>query len=665
MKKLTTSVVLTAIMLFAISANPSFASTEISSEKTSYLKFKEQQNQKSAKRFSGKMDDNEEAPSNETVDIAINELVGIEGFECFAGAVYRFSTTSEFRSTALDVLLTIEDSIDLVPVDLGRIDPVTGELVQVTEPCVRADEGRIAFWIGGRDRPAFADINYQVVEAGTNIPVRANVITMTALDLDTDPQDDEVGTDNIFLQSPTTLLVSPDSQVTSEAGNFFIDFTEAGEPFFRYTDALIGTPDSNCGDTTEIADITCCGAASWYSNNIGISDVTFRIRNEFSTNNEERLFVVSFRLEDSIGLDNISPTAIITTSGATRGLSPLQVDFSGTDSFDPDGDIVEYLWDFGDGATSTGAETSHSFTFEPCEFSFCSTDRDFEVSLTIIDDQGARATTARTITVDTDVDSEENSSPVIRLLGDSLVFIAAGEPYVEAGAVAEDDLDGLIPVVISANSVDTNVPGEYRVSYNATDSAGARAPTIFRVVRVGNPLPEVDTTPPVVTLVGPATVTIDVGVFLLDPGASATDDVDGALQVIEENNVDSFTPGVYTIVYTATDSAGNTGSATRTVTVLAPPVIDTVAPVITVIGGNPVDSELNNVYVDLGATATDNIDNNVLVTSSGTVDITEVGVYIISYSASDSAGNIGTATRTVNVVDNPTCYERCLPTRYF
>ena len=113
------------------------------------------------------MDDNEEAPSNETVDIAINELVGIEGFECFAGAVYRFSTTSEFRSTALDVLLTIEDSIDLVPVDLGRIDPVTGELVQVTEPCVRADEGRIAFWIGGRERPAFADINYQVVEAGT------------------------------------------------------------------------------------------------------------------------------------------------------------------------------------------------------------------------------------------------------------------------------------------------------------------------------------------------------------------------------------------------------------------------------------------------------------------------------------------------------------------
>ncbi|MDG2483357.1 MAG: DUF5011 domain-containing protein [Flavobacteriaceae bacterium] len=74
--------------------------------------------------------------------------------------------------------------------------------------------------------------------------------------------------------------------------------------------------------------------------------------------------------------------------------------------------------------------------------------------------------------------------------------------------------------------------------------------------------------------------------------------------------------------------------------------LDTTAPVITVLGVNPATVELGAIYTDAGATS----DGGETVTTSGTVDTTTVGEYTITYSATDLAGNTGTATRTVNVV---------------
>ncbi|MDD5265098.1 MAG: PKD domain-containing protein [Candidatus Bipolaricaulis sp.] len=36
--------------------------------------------------------------------------------------------------------------------------------------------------------------------------------------------------------------------------------------------------------------------------------------------------------------------------------------FDASESYDPDGEIVEYLWDFGDGETDEGATVSHEYT---------------------------------------------------------------------------------------------------------------------------------------------------------------------------------------------------------------------------------------------------------------------------------------------------------------
>jgi len=52
---------------------------------------------------------------------------------------------------------------------------------------------------------------------------------------------------------------------------------------------------------------------------------------------------------------------------------------------------------------------------------------------------------------------------------------------------------------------------------------------------------------------------------------------------VETGSVDTATAGLYTLTYTATDSAGNIGSASRLVTVIAPvapvePVASTTTP---------------------------------------------------------------------------------------
>jgi hypothetical protein len=154
-----------------------------------------------------------------------------------------------------------------------------------------------------------------------------------------------------------------------------------------------------------------------------------------------------------------------------------------------------------------------------------------------------------------------------------------------------------------------------------------------------------DTTAPVITITGDNPATVDHNAVYTDAGATANDNVDGNVNVSSSGAVDTSTLGTYTITYTATDAAGNQGTATRTVN-----VVDVTPPVITIIGNNPATVVQNANYTDAGATAVDDIDGAVDVTASGDVDTSTVGAYVITYTATDVAGNQAMAQRTVNVV---------------
>lgn len=62
-----------------------------------------------------------------------------------------------------------------------------------------------------------------------------------------------------------------------------------------------------------------------------------------------------------IGPVNLLPVASTAGSTQTSGVAPLTTLFVGTNSYDPDGIIVSYLWDFGNGATSTLANPVYSY----------------------------------------------------------------------------------------------------------------------------------------------------------------------------------------------------------------------------------------------------------------------------------------------------------------
>lgn len=162
--------------------------------------------------------------------------------------------------------------------------------------------------------------------------------------------------------------------------------------------------------------------------------------------------------------------------------------------------------------------------------------------------------------------------PVITLIGNSTITIARLDPYNDPGAIAIDNIDGDITASIIVNStVDTTQTGTYIVSYTVSDLSGNQAQTVNRAVVVVPNFCDTETIPPVITLIGNSTISIELGEIYNDTGATAFDDCDGDLtaSIIVNGTVNTNTAGAYTLTYNVADSKGNPAQPLyRTVIVL-------------------------------------------------------------------------------------------------
>ncbi len=113
-----------------------------------------------------------------------------------------------------------------------------------------------------------------------------------------------------------------------------------------------------------------------------------------------------------------------------------EVLFDASASVDPDGEVVSWDWDFGDGNEGSGETVMHSYS-DPDEYI---------VMLTVIDNRGATGTISKTLVVSKHVEEEINAPPVADAGPDQIVEItgdAEAEIILDASGSSDPDDDPL------------------------------------------------------------------------------------------------------------------------------------------------------------------------------------------------------------------------------
>lgn len=234
--------------------------------------------------------------------------------------------------------------------------------------------------------------------------------------------------------------------------------------------------------------------------------------------------------------------------------------------------------------------------------------------------------------------AETGSLPTISI-GAYAEVLEVGEPFKVGDAICENSKGDSFRASIIKNTVDIWRLGQYEVVWSCFDSYGRQA-SETRTVHV------VDTTPPVVSLLGPVTVVLEVGSFYEEDGASCTDISNVTLIPPRlDLEVNFFVVGSYDTVWGCEDVSGNMANRTRVIN-----VVDTTPPNLSLIGSNSLVALVGMRFEDPGAIcmdAAEGILESVVVTN--TVNTSVEGVYEVTWFCSDRHGNEAWASRVVSM----------------
>ncbi len=254
---------------------------------------------------------------------------------------------------------------------------------------------------------------------------------------------------------------------------------------------------------------------------------------------------------------NQGPTAAFSSQ-----VTDLTAQLDASASSDPDGTIVSYAWNFGDGTTATGKTTSHTY----------GSAKTWTVTLTVTDNAGATGTTSSPVTVTA---PKANQPPVAAFTSSSTGLAVSvngstsSDPDGTITAYAWDFGDGATATGATASHTYQSA-GTYQVTLKVTDDKGATN-SVTKPVTTQTPANQ----PPVA-----AFTATTAGLAASFDGSTSTDDGtiasyawsfgDGSTGTGKTISHTYPSAGTYPVKLTVTDNNGSTGSVTNNVTVTAP-----------------------------------------------------------------------------------------------
>ena len=274
---------------------------------------------------------------------------------------------------------------------------------------------------------------------------------------------------------------------------------------------------------------------------------------------------------------------------------------------------------------------------------------DTDVTFTATDAAGNTGSGTFTVTVNDDEDPGVTSLTPVTQSNDPGQCAAA---VTYAAPTPTDNCPGVVMSLTSGpSSGSVFTVGDTDVTFTATDTAGNTGSGTFTVTVNDDEVPGFTGLTPVTQSNDPGQCTAAVTYAAPSP----TDNCPGVVMSLTSgpSSGSVFTVGDTDVTFTATDTAGNTGSGTFTVT-----VNDNESPGI---AGLPADITASNIAGTCAAavtyaapTPTDNCPGATIALTSGPSSGASfsVGMTDVTFTAADGAGNTGSGTFTVTVTDN-------------
>ncbi|WP_447968801.1 PKD domain-containing protein [Nitrospira sp. M1] len=237
--------------------------------------------------------------------------------------------------------------------------------------------------------------------------------------------------------------------------DFFATPTTGTAPLtISFTDSSVGTPTSwiwNFGD----------GETSRERHPTHIYKTTGTYSVSLTVGNAGRQNVKTFSNFISVGNKQRHPPSASFTMTPSLGRAPLLVTVDAAGSRDPDGAIVGYAWDFGDGRTGTGSSLTHIYE----------TPGTYAITLIVTDIDGLTATATQSVTV--------NNAPGIRsddFHGDTL----------DTSVWTFINSLGDVALTMTGKEVAFAIPGP------TSHAMGVDSPTGNHAARIMQPAPDTD-----------------------------------------------------------------------------------------------------------------------------------------------------------------------------